>query len=224
MENKKRGKRMIPIPESPIYSKLIFEVLKGNNYAQKIYSSLKGKKEVSVILRQLQTLEKNKVVISRVEEDKSKFPMQKIRYYSVDLKTIGKFFANYLREDYSNLGNGLIKEASNKPQLIKEFHEGLTKYEDELGVKFLLLLGVLLGDNPWSTLNEAFKNTLRLSLETEDKDLAKYFKDILNYMSKQSDISNPQDFVYFSEKFISFLRDKYRYSLKLTLKFNFDFK
>ena len=100
---KKKGKQRLPVFENNVYSNLIFQIASGNNYAQKIYEVYGKRKEASVIARQLKILEKQKYAVSTIQEDKSVFPMQRLRVYSINWNLIIKEFVAELKRHYKEI-------------------------------------------------------------------------------------------------------------------------
>lgn len=96
MKKDNKGRQRIPVIENRIYSDLLFQIASGRRYAQKIYDFYKqyNKKSASVISRQMNFLEKEGYLYSRIVEDKTQFPMQKIRKYFIDWEKIIKEFLN----------------------------------------------------------------------------------------------------------------------------------
>jgi len=84
------ARTLIPIPENILYSKIIFSIAKGNNYAQKISEDIE--KDTGNLAKQLSLLKKEGFLYSKQEIDKSKFPMSKIRYYSINWDKINSEF------------------------------------------------------------------------------------------------------------------------------------
>jgi len=100
----RKGKQMLPVMSNKIYSALLFEIASGNNYAQKIYDSIK--KPTSIIVRQLKILEEKDFVTSVFEEDKSTFPMKRLNIYSINWNKILQEFVRYVfdgfKEEHQN--------------------------------------------------------------------------------------------------------------------------
>lgn len=98
----RKGKQRLPIIDNIVYSNLIFQVALGNNYAQKIFEAFGKQKEVSVILKQLKTLEDEGFVSSEIKEDRSVFPMKKIRIYSINWERINQEFFDFIKNKSKN--------------------------------------------------------------------------------------------------------------------------
>jgi hypothetical protein len=101
MKKRVQGKQRKEVIDNIIYSRLIYEIAFGNNYAQKIYDHYKtisNVKSASVVSRQLDILEKEEhFVTSKTIEDKSSFPMKKLRIYSIDWSQIIEAFMKKLK-------------------------------------------------------------------------------------------------------------------------------
>src|SRR3990167_8128228 len=93
---KRKGKQRLPITENEIYSNLIFQIVSGNNYAQKIFRATN--KPTSIIVRQLDILRKEGFVSSEHKEDKTLFPMQRLTLYSINWNKILDEFILFLKE------------------------------------------------------------------------------------------------------------------------------
>lgn len=130
-----KGKQRLPVIDSVVYSNLIFEIAKGNNYAQKIFESFKKKKPVSVIARQLDILEKKeKFITSETKEDKSVFPMQRLRIYSVNWEKINREFFKFILAKSKTQGFKIPeKYATNK--FLSLYFKKIFSANKEIGVE-----------------------------------------------------------------------------------------
>jgi predicted transcriptional regulator len=126
-KDKRMGKQRLPIIDSLVYSELLFQVAAGNNYARKISEDLKGKKEASVILKQLKILEEENFVNSETKEDKTTFPMQRLRIYNIGWKRVNETFIDYLFNKFSKEYK-VYKKLDNPS---KQFDESFKKTKDK---------------------------------------------------------------------------------------------
>lgn len=129
-----KGKQRLPVIDNFIYSDLIFKIAKGNNYAQKIFEAYKKKKPVSVIARQLDILEEDGFVTSETKEDKSVFPMQRLRIYSVNWEKINKEFFRFMEEKSTN-PDFKLSEKFLKNKCLAFYFERIFSFNEEVGFK-----------------------------------------------------------------------------------------
>jgi len=132
MKEKPQGKQRLAVIESPIYSDLIFQVALKNNYAQKIYDYSGKKKSASVISRQLDILEREEGFLkSETKEDKTVFPMQKLRVYSVNWNKIVREFIRYVEKNIEYVLSENKRLGMNLDKIIKGFNERIEKSKDK---------------------------------------------------------------------------------------------
>jgi hypothetical protein len=129
---KYKGKQRLPILDNLVYSNLIFQVSAGNDYPQKIYEFYHKKKSASVISRQLDFLEtKEGFLISMTKEDRSKFPMEKIRIYSIKWEKIISEFLKYVEKQIDYVVSENKRLGMNIDKTFKDFEERIKQAKDE---------------------------------------------------------------------------------------------
>jgi len=181
----RKGKQMIPVMNNKIYSALLFEIASGNNYAQKIYDSIK--KPTSIIVRQLKILEDKDFVTSVFEEDKSTFPMKRLNIYSINWDKIIQEFVSYVFKKFEKEFKDHQKidhEGTDEPKekVYIKLHKKIKDkdFESEIKnneyLKALLKITFSISENSQKTIKEIFED-LKINLPQPEGTFIKHPKE-----------------------------------------------
>ncbi|MFA5992778.1 MAG: hypothetical protein WC796_03665 [Candidatus Pacearchaeota archaeon] len=128
MENKRRVR--LDIPDNSLYSQMLFSIIAGNNYPQKIAEVIG--KEPSNVSRQVQLLKRKGYVNSKKYGNKNKFPFEKT-IYEVKWEKIIELFLDRIK--FKIELNRKASKSAVSPTLSKEIMPNILEIEGLYGTR-----------------------------------------------------------------------------------------